>query len=154
MRQLVLFANRNGFHYVLDRETGNFWQRKLSPNTSGRSGWTNEAGRLCLLARLRPMRVSCCTRDQKFEEGKWLLDGRRVFDPKEERSVAIRALELETGYLRRELKLVSPSWAGRLSTDGGLVFGGTDEGRFLALNAERANFCGSSRRDGRFWPIL
>jgi alcohol dehydrogenase (cytochrome c) len=48
---------------------------------------------------------------------------------------AIRALEVETGKLRWEFRLHSPPWAGLLSTAGGLVFGGTDEGNFFALDA-------------------
>jgi alcohol dehydrogenase (cytochrome c) len=48
---------------------------------------------------------------------------------------AIRALQAETGELRWEFKLFSPPWAGVLSTAGGLVFGGSDEGNFYALDA-------------------
>jgi alcohol dehydrogenase (cytochrome c) len=38
--------------------------------------------------------------------------------------------------LRWEFKLLSPGFTSLLSTAGGLVFGGTDEGNFLALDAE------------------
>src|SRR5580704_563695 len=48
---------------------------------------------------------------------------------------AIRALQAETGELRWEIKLFSPPWAGVLSTAGGLVFSGSDEGNFYALDA-------------------
>jgi alcohol dehydrogenase (cytochrome c) len=48
---------------------------------------------------------------------------------------AIRALQAETGELRWEFKLFSPPWAGVLSTAGGLVFSGSDEGNFYALDA-------------------
>jgi len=49
---------------------------------------------------------------------------------------AIRALEATTGKMRWEFKLLSPGMAGVLSTAGGLVFGGADEGNFFALDAE------------------
>jgi len=49
---------------------------------------------------------------------------------------AIRALESTTGKLKWEFKLVTPPMSGVLSTAGGLVFGGTDEGNFFALDAE------------------
>ena len=49
---------------------------------------------------------------------------------------AVRALESTTGKLKWEFKLLSPSWGGVLSTAGGLVFAGTDEGNFFALEAE------------------
>ena len=47
---------------------------------------------------------------------------------------AIRALEVETGKLRWEFRLKSPPWAGLLSTAGGVVFSGSDEGNFYALD--------------------
>lgn len=49
---------------------------------------------------------------------------------------AVRALEATTGKLKWEFKLLSPPMSGVLSTAGGLVFGGTDEGNFFALDAE------------------
>ena len=35
-----------------------------------------------------------------------------------------------------DFPLLSPPWTSLLSTAGGLVFGGTEEGNFLALDAE------------------
>ena len=55
--------------------------------------------------------------------------------PGVERYGAIKALEAETGKLRWEFKLHTPSSAGVLSTAGGLVFTGTREGWFFALDA-------------------
>ena len=55
--------------------------------------------------------------------------------PGVERYGAIKALEAETGKLRWEFKLHTPASAGVLSTAGGLVFTGTREGWFLALDA-------------------
>ncbi|HMI96108.1 MAG TPA: PQQ-dependent dehydrogenase, methanol/ethanol family [Micropepsaceae bacterium] len=49
---------------------------------------------------------------------------------------AIRALEGTTGKLRWEFKLLQPGMDGVLSTAGGLVFSGTEEGNFFALDAE------------------
>jgi alcohol dehydrogenase (cytochrome c) len=48
---------------------------------------------------------------------------------------AIKALEAETGKLCWEFRLHTPSSAGVLSTAGGLVFTGTREGWFFALDA-------------------
>ncbi len=53
----------------------------------------------------------------------------------EEARGAVRALQLEDGKMKWEFPLHSPPWAGMLSTAGGLVFGGTDEGHFFALDA-------------------
>ena len=45
----------------------------------------------------------------------------------------VRALDLLTGRTKWEFVLKSPPWAGLLSTAGGLVFGGSEEGNFFAL---------------------
>lgn len=47
----------------------------------------------------------------------------------------VRALEALTGKLQLEFRLHSPPWAGLLSTAGGVVFGGTNEGNLFALDA-------------------
>jgi alcohol dehydrogenase (cytochrome c) len=49
---------------------------------------------------------------------------------------AVRALNPDTGKLIWEFRLKSPPWAGVLSTGGGLVFGGSNEGNFYALDAK------------------
>jgi alcohol dehydrogenase (cytochrome c) len=48
---------------------------------------------------------------------------------------ALRALDPTTGQLKWELKHLSPTWSGVLSTAGGLVFTGDAEGNFMALDA-------------------
>ena len=48
---------------------------------------------------------------------------------------ALRALDPATGKLKWEWKHTSPSWAGVLSTAGGLVFTGDAEGNVIALDA-------------------
>jgi alcohol dehydrogenase (cytochrome c) len=53
----------------------------------------------------------------------------------DEGSGSILALETETGAKRWEYPLDSPPWAGVLSTAGGLVFSGSNEGPFYALDA-------------------
>ncbi|HKV25021.1 MAG TPA: PQQ-dependent dehydrogenase, methanol/ethanol family [Candidatus Acidoferrum sp.] len=47
----------------------------------------------------------------------------------------IRALEATTGATKWIFRLHTPPWAGVLSTAGGLVFSGTNEGNFFALDA-------------------
>jgi alcohol dehydrogenase (cytochrome c) len=48
---------------------------------------------------------------------------------------AIRALDATTGKLRWQFKLLAPAWVPVLTTAGGLVFSGSDEGNFFALDA-------------------
>ena len=46
----------------------------------------------------------------------------------------MRGLDASTGKQKWEFRLKAPPWAGVLSTAGGLVFGGPNEGNFYALN--------------------
>lgn len=55
--------------------------------------------------------------------------------PGVEPSGSVKALDALTGVQRWEFPLHSPPWAGVLSTAGGLVFGGSNEGQFFALDA-------------------
>ncbi len=48
----------------------------------------------------------------------------------------VRALDALTGEQRWEFRLPSPAWAGVMATAGGLVFGGSEEGNFYALDEE------------------
>ena len=48
---------------------------------------------------------------------------------------AVRALDIKTGKQAWDFALPSPTWAGVLSTAGGLVFSGSNEGNFFALDA-------------------
>ena len=49
---------------------------------------------------------------------------------------SVKAWEAATGKMKWEFKLLTPPLAGLLSTAGNLVFGGTEEGSFFALDAE------------------
>ena len=49
---------------------------------------------------------------------------------------AVRALDVKTGRQAWDFRLPSPPWAGVMSTAGGLVFGGSNEGNFFALDAK------------------
>src|SRR5256714_954881 len=62
---------------------------------------------------------------------------------------ALRAIDPATGKVKWEWKHPSPTWAGALSTAGGLVFTGDAEGNFIALDAASGKAlwhfqCGSS----------
>ncbi|HYW44274.1 MAG TPA: PQQ-dependent dehydrogenase, methanol/ethanol family [Bryobacteraceae bacterium] len=71
----------------------------------------------------------------KYAAGQWYAGGGIAGIPGVEPGGWIRALHADTGQLAWEFKLHSPPWAGLLSTAGGVVFGGTSEGYFLALDA-------------------
>ncbi len=168
-RKLVLFANRNAFYYVLDRQSGKFlvgkqfakqtWAKGLDdsgrpiriPNTSptvegtkvypsvpGATNWFSPS--YSPMANL----LYVATRDEggiyymgeaEYRPGSQFNAGGFRPIPGEEPTGAIRALKPNSGELAWEFKLHTPPWAGVMSTAGGLVFGGTNEGDFFALDA-------------------
>jgi len=48
---------------------------------------------------------------------------------------AVRAIDVATGERRWEFKLATPSFAGLLSTASGVLFGGDNEGNFMAFES-------------------
>jgi alcohol dehydrogenase (cytochrome c) len=76
-------------------------------------------------------------RDQEYREGEQYTGGgaRNVLPPEKYRS-SIRALDPRTGDLRWEFEIQPRSTSGLLATAGDLVFGGTVDGYFFALDAE------------------
>jgi alcohol dehydrogenase (cytochrome c) len=74
--------------------------------------------------------------DTPYKPGTEFMGGGEEELPPDDSWGAIRALQAETGELRWEFKLLSPPWAGVMSTAGGLVFSGSDEGNFYALDAQ------------------
>ena len=48
---------------------------------------------------------------------------------------AVRAIDVKSGKAAWDFKLPTPPWAGVMATAGGLVFGGSNEGNFYAVDA-------------------
>ncbi|MBM3813935.1 MAG: PQQ-dependent dehydrogenase, methanol/ethanol family [Acidimicrobiia bacterium] len=75
--------------------------------------------------------------EQKYSPGNRYIASVPLIDlPDEPGHGAIRALHPQTGDKIWEYKLHTKPWAGVLSTAGRIVFGGSDEGHFFALDAE------------------
>jgi alcohol dehydrogenase (cytochrome c) len=74
-----------------------------------------------------------------YRPGQWFGGGNPRGVPKVEPTGSIRALELLSGKLAWEFPLRSPPWAGLMATAGGVVFGGSSEGVFYALDAAKGN---------------
>ena len=55
---------------------------------------------------------------------------------------AVRALDVQTGAIKWEFKLPTPSLAGVMSTASGLVFAGDNEGNFNAFDSRTASSSG------------
>ena len=74
-------------------------------------------------------------RKAEYKPATFFAGGGEAAAPGNENHGYIRALEAATGRLRWEFKLHTAPWSGVLSTAGGLVFSGSDEGNFYALDA-------------------
>jgi alcohol dehydrogenase (cytochrome c) len=74
-------------------------------------------------------------READYKPGTFFAGGGERRIPESEQWGAIRALEPTTGKQAWEFKLVSPPWTGLMSTAGGLVISGSNEGNIVALDA-------------------
>jgi alcohol dehydrogenase (cytochrome c) len=168
-RKLLATANRNGFYYLLDRETGEYfkavpyarqtWAKGIDgsgrpevlPNTEpsregtlvfpslqGATNWfspsySRQTGYFYVAA--REMGSYYFKSEAEYEPGEFFLGGGEQALQGDEAKGQIKALEATTGEIKWSFDLHSPPWAGVMATAGGLVFAGTNEGNFLALDA-------------------
>ncbi len=74
--------------------------------------------------------------EQAYSPGNRYIGSVPMIDlPEDPGNGGIRALDPKTGAMVWDYKLLTKPWAGVLSTAGNLVFGGSDEGYFFALDA-------------------
>ena len=169
-RKVMMWANRNGFYYTLDRETGEFlvgkpfalqtWAAGLdengrpirvpgmlpsvegtvvSPPATGGTNWMSPAysprtGLFYVMA--FDGEAEFFIRDEEYVEGDSFIGGGQQRPlPIERYASAVRAIDPRTGDLRWEYRLQPQTWAGLLTTAGDLVFGGSVDGYFYALDA-------------------
>jgi alcohol dehydrogenase (cytochrome c) len=169
-RKLLGQANRNGFYYVLDRETGAFltgvpyakqtWADGLDPkgrpirkkgiapspegtlvfpNIQGAANWHSPSyspQTKLFYQHAREMGTIYYKGDAVYKPGTAFTGGGGRYVNGDDASSAIRALDAMRGKVKWEFPLLSPGFSSLLSTAGGLVFGGTEEGNFIALDAE------------------
>ena len=186
-RKLMLFGNRNGFYYVLDRLNGEFlvgkqfakqnWAKELDdkgrpvwnpeavpsekgalvyPDDDGTANWfspslslktglfyqnVREKGAIQRRTRVKP----------SYESGRLYMGASRLPIPGEEPWGALRALDWKTGDMRWEFRVHTPPWCGVLSTAGNLVFSGTMEGDFFALDAVSGKLVWRIQTGGAIW---
>lgn len=164
MRRVVMVANRNGFFYVLDRETGELllgkpytdttWAREIGPD--GRPIVLNEDGSLGCLpdnwggTNFNPpsydpalatffvnARETCAIfvpEEPEIEEGRTAMGG-VVWIDQDQGYGALRAIDVRSGEIQWEFRYTSPTMAGVMSTAAGLVFAGDHEGNFMAFDS-------------------
>jgi alcohol dehydrogenase (cytochrome c) len=108
------------------------------PNVNGATVWFspsyNPQTKLFYVA-VREIGAIYYKREADYKPGTFFTGGGGEEIPNSNKSGAIRALEAASGRLRWEFPMFSAPWAGVLATGGGLVFSGSDEGNFFALDA-------------------
>lgn len=172
LRKLVVHPNRNGYFYVLDRETGEFlsatpfideitWAegidakgrpieiaeteptaagRRVCPAVRGASNWMspsyNPATGLLYVPTLEQCDIYT-TSAALPEPGKGYAGGGGERIPTEPGRFYLRAIDPKTGKRAWEYPMTGPAtmWAGTVSTAGGVVFFGDDDGNLVALDA-------------------
>ena len=173
-RKLVVVPSRNGFYYVLDRQTGEFllakpfvkqtWAKEIDrtgrpvlnpgqeptlegndsiwPGVDGANNWMspsyNPGTKLLYFNAREERRRYFKTDAPEFRPGEGFFGGGggggARFRPEESWGKLI-AMTPETGEIRWEHRILTPPWAGVLSTAGNLVFSATPSGNFYALDA-------------------
>jgi len=74
-------------------------------------------------------------REAEYKPGTFFAGGGEDRVPNDDQAGYIRALDSASGVQKWEFRLKMAPWSGVLSTGGGLVFSGSSEGNFFALDA-------------------
>jgi alcohol dehydrogenase (cytochrome c) len=74
--------------------------------------------------------------EAEYEPGKNFLGGGERALSGDDAAGAIRAIDVTTGETKWDFRQHSPPWAGVMATAGGLLFAGSGEGNFFALDAD------------------
>jgi alcohol dehydrogenase (cytochrome c) len=170
LRKVVMVANRNGFFYILDRETGEYLDAFAYVHQTWAEG-IDASGRPIEIPGQRPTPQGTLTCPDLFGGTNFMSpaynpstelfyvtaretcqiyissappEGYQAGDRTMGGSVrpapepgwgALRALNPFTGEVAWEIRHETPSWAGVLSTAGGVVFSGDNEGSVFAADA-------------------
>lgn len=109
------------------------------PNLNGATVWASpsyspKTGLVYVSA--REVGSTYFKREAEFKPGTFFAGGGEQRIPNDQQWGAVRALDATTGKMAWEYRLVSPPWSSVLSTGGGLVFSGANEGNIFALDAK------------------
>jgi alcohol dehydrogenase (cytochrome c) len=110
----------------------------LTPNLHGGTNWYSpsyspRAGLFYVAS--RQMGSTYYKYDASYKPGTYFMGGGESEFGGDSAQGAVKALDPLTGKTRWSFPLHSPPWAGVLSTGGGLVFAGSNEGLFFSLDA-------------------
>ena len=157
-RKVLLTANRNGFFYALDRQSGEFLFARAFAEQTWSKGFDSK-GRPLLAPNIEPTTAGTLVAPNADGATSWWSpafnadaglfyvvahDGNEKFYQHYNAKMArwkspvasfIRALDVRDGALRWQVSLPKRSTAGILATAGGLIFSGNADGEAFALEA-------------------
>ncbi len=108
------------------------------PNANGATIWFSpsfDPARRWIFVPVRTRGATYFKRAMEYRPGRYYPGGGETEMQNIDVSGEIRAMDALTGDMKWTFPLLSPASSGVLSTAGGLVFTGTDEGDFLALDS-------------------
>jgi len=88
-----------------------------------------------LFVPVRHMGATYYKGEAEYEPGRPFMGGGEQAHAGDEAWGYVKALDVRTGDIRWEHRLLTPPWNGLMATAGGLVFGASNEGNFFALDA-------------------
>jgi len=134
----VLLWSRGGHHATRSARLGAPQGNLVFPSLQGSTNWFSPSyspATNALYVAVREMGSYYYKTDAEYTPGTPFMGcGERALDG-DSASGAIRAIDAITGARRWNFAIHSPPWTGVLSTAGGLVFAGSNEGNFFALDA-------------------
>jgi alcohol dehydrogenase (cytochrome c) len=172
-RKLLLLANRNTFYYVLDRATGEFlhainftrqnWALSTVPSANGALVYPDDDGSAnwfspsysprtnLFYQSVREKGAYYFKSETQYQPGRYYLGAVKRDIPNEEPYGTIMALHPLTGEKAWTFRIHSPPWGGLLATGGDVVFSGTMEGDFFALDALNGKVLWRIQTGGEIW---
>lgn len=108
------------------------------PNANGATIWFSpsyDPARHWIYVPVRKRAATYFKRAMPYRPGRYFPGGGENETPEIDASGEVRAMDALTGDVRWTFPLLSPASSGVLATAGGLVFTGTIEGDFIALDA-------------------
>ena len=112
------------------------------PSLQGATNWFSPSYsplERALFVSVREMGSYYFKSDVDFEPGEPFLGGGEQALSGDQAKGYVKAIDAMSGDIKWEFDLHSPPWSGVMSTAGGLVFGGSNEGNIYALSTETGN---------------
>jgi len=134
-------SEKGALAYPDDDGTANWFSPSLNLKTGLFYQNVREKGAIQRRTRVKPT----------YESGRLYMGASRLPIPGEEPWGALRALDWKTGETKWEFRVHTPPWCGVLSTAGNVVFSGTMEGDFFALDAVSGKLLWRIETGGAIW---